>query len=84
METMLVPCFYLHIKGWREKPENALFKKNKKWKPYKLLQSGLTKLADRKKNLKKKNKNKIMKLSSVYSTYINKNKTHTLLTKTPT
>lgn len=83
METMLVPCFYLHIQGWREKPENALFKKNNKWQPYKLLQSGLTKLADRKKNLKKK-KNKIMKLSSVYSTYINKNKTHTLLTKTPT
>lgn len=26
-ETMLVPCFYLHIQGWREKPENALFKK---------------------------------------------------------
>lgn len=22
---MLVPCFYLHIQGWREKSENALF-----------------------------------------------------------
>lgn len=55
-ETMLVPCFYLHIQGWREKQENALFKKNNKWQPYKLLQSGLTKLADRK---KKSEKNKI-------------------------